>query len=82
MNSGCSRAASWASSACTLAKARASAGEYRAIPAAVRAGSFQSASTSPSSSATCRAGSQATIRSPCRPRSSARITSGRSMLAM
>ena len=82
MNRGCSRDASRRSSSCTWPNARASAGEYRAIPAAVRAGSFQSARTSPSSRATWRAGSQGTMRSPCAPRSSARITSGRSMLAM
>src|SRR5215467_5682480 len=79
---GWSLALSWRSSAVTSANARASRSEYLAISALVLAGSFQCASTSPPSTATCTAGSHGTIRKPCLPSSRALITSGRSMLAM
>ena len=82
MNSGCSRAASARSSASAATNERASAGEYRAISAAVLPRSFHIATTSPSSRATCSVGSHGTIRSPWAPRSSSLITSGRSMDAM
>jgi hypothetical protein len=82
VNSGCSRAASAFSSASAATNARASAAENLLISAAVCAVSPQAASTSPSSRATWSAGSHGIIRSPCCPRRSSRITSGRSIDAM